>query len=129
MNVLLSIKPKYVKEILNGNKKYEFRKSVFRSYDSLNKVYIYSSSPVKRIVAAFTIEAIIEDHPDELWNKCKDFSGIEETEFFNYFKGRNKGVAIKIGKIKVFDPINPEDFFPDFSPPQSFYYIPEYRPF
>jgi len=52
MNVLLSIKPKYANQILNGNKRYEFRKSVFNHRD-LEMVYIYSSSPIKRIVGAF----------------------------------------------------------------------------
>ena len=33
MNVLLSIKPKYANQIINGNKKYEFRKSVFKNRD------------------------------------------------------------------------------------------------
>jgi len=47
MNVLLSIKPKYASQIIEGNKRYEFRKSVFKNRD-LDMVYIYSSSPVKR---------------------------------------------------------------------------------
>ena len=41
MNVLLSIKPKYANQILNGNKRYEFRKSVFKNRN-LDVVYIYS---------------------------------------------------------------------------------------
>jgi type I restriction enzyme S subunit len=57
MNVLLSIKPKYANQIVKGNKKYEFRKSVFKNRD-LEMVYIYSSSPVKRIIGAFAIKMI-----------------------------------------------------------------------
>jgi len=53
MNVLLSIKPKYVDLILNGEKKYEFRRKIFRN--ETNKVYVYCTSPVKKIVAYFTI--------------------------------------------------------------------------
>jgi predicted transcriptional regulator len=74
MNVLLSIKPKYVEEILNGNKKYEFRKSIFKCKEKLEMIYIYSSSPVKKVVGAFVIESIIEDHPKVLWEKFKQFS-------------------------------------------------------
>lgn len=125
MNVLLSVKPKYAKEILNGNKKYEFRKVIFRHRNNLDKVYIYSSSPVKRIVGAFAIESIIDDNPEKLWNKCKEFAGITKEEFFNYFKEKNKGFAIKIGVVEVFDPINPKEFIPDFIPPQSFCYLHE----
>jgi type I restriction enzyme S subunit len=102
MNVLLSIKPKYVNEIVNGNKRYEFRKSVFRKRGNVGKVYIYASSPVKRIV-----------------------SGISEVEFFDYFRDKDKGYAIEIGMLELFGPINPKDHVPDFSPPQSFCYTDE----
>ena len=121
MNVLLSIKPKYASQIIEGNKKYEFRKSVFKNRD-LDMVYIYSSSPVKRIVGAFSIKNIIEKHPEQLWGECKDFSGIDKGDFFDYFRGKEKGFAIEIGDVEVFDPINPKDVIPDFVPPQSFCY-------
>lgn len=122
MNVLLSIRPKYVTEIVNGNKRYEFRKSVFKQRDNVDKVYIYASSPVKRIVGAFTIENIIEEHPEALWRLCKDLSGIAEVEFFDYFRNKDKGYAIEIGVLELFDPVNPKDHVPDFVPPQSFSY-------
>ncbi|CAG0964490.1 hypothetical protein METP2_01007 [Methanosarcinales archaeon] len=125
MNVLLSIKPKYVEEILNGNKKYEFRKSIFKCREELEMIYIYSSSPVKKIVGAFVIENIIEDHPEVLWLKFKEFSGInDEKEFFNYFGSKKKGFAIKIGELEVFkSPVDPRLLNLDFVPPQSFCYI------
>lgn len=125
MNVLLSIKPKYVEEILKGNKKYEFRKSIFRCREELEVVYIYSSSPVKKIVGAFVIENIIEDHPKVPWEKFKEFSGInDEKEFFNYFGTNKKGFAIEIGDLQIFEsPADPRILIPDFVPPQSFRYI------
>jgi len=126
MNVLLSIKPKYVKEILKGKKKYEFRRSIFRYREEIEMVYIYSTSPVKKIVGKFTIEDIIEDHPKNLWESFRDFSGIEGEEFFNYFGATKKGFAIKIGELEVFkNPIDPKLITPSFVPPQSFRYIDE----
>ncbi len=123
MNVLLSIKPRFVEEILNGTKRYEFRKTVFKSSGSLEKIYIYSSAPVKRIVASFMVDTIIEDHPKELWQKLRDFSGVTETDFFNYFGFRDRGYAIKIKDLQIFaKPLNPKDIRKDFLPPQSFCY-------
>jgi hypothetical protein len=52
--VLLSIKPKYVKSIIEGDKRYEFRKTIFKNRE-INRIYIYSSSPVKKIVGTFEI--------------------------------------------------------------------------
>ena len=126
MNVLLSIKPKYVEAIINRTKKYEFRKSAFRCKEAIELVYVYSTSPVKKIVGAFTIENIVEDHPRKLWEKFKEFSGIEEEEFFRYFGRHKKGFAIKIEEIEVFEiPIDPFQEFLDFKPPLSFYYMDE----
>ena len=123
MNVLLSIKPKYVKEIMNGNKRYEFRRSIFRCREDIELVYIYSTSPVKKIVGVFTIKSIIEDHPKNLWDNFKEFSGIDEEEFFNYFGERKKGFAIGIENVEVFEcPIDPKISIPDFVLPQSFCY-------
>ena len=84
---------------------------------------MYSTSPVKKIVGAFTVESIIEDHPEALWQKFKDSSGIEEKEFFAYFGSSRKGFAIKIKEVKAFKPIDPETVISDFSPPQSFCYV------
>ena len=55
MNVLLSVKPKYAEKIVEGKKKYEFRRAIFQK-QNIEKVYIYSSSPVSKIVAAFRSE-------------------------------------------------------------------------
>ena len=123
MNVLLSIKPKFVESILNGEKRYEFRKVIFKK-KSVEKVYIYSSSPVKKIVGTFIVGDIIEDHPREIWERCHKESGIDEVQFFNYFNGRKKGFAIAIEYLEPMDePIDPRNLFPDFVAPQSFCYF------
>lgn len=125
MSVLLSIKPKYVEEMMNGNKKYEFRKVVWKR-ENLKKVYVYSSAPVKKIIGIFYVGDIIEDSPEYLWSEFKDHSGIAEEEFFNYFKKHNTGFAIEIDRLELFDkPIDPFEMFSDFYPPQSYYYIDE----
>ncbi len=64
MNVLLSVKPKYAEKIVEGTKKYEFRRSIFKRND-IEKVYIYSSSPVSKIIASFQIEKILKDSPEK----------------------------------------------------------------
>ncbi|QQS44437.1 hypothetical protein IPM65_02455 [Candidatus Roizmanbacteria bacterium] len=123
MNVLLSIKPKYVDKIVQSIKKYEFRKIIFKN-KSPWRVYIYCSSPVKKIVGYFTIETIIEDHPYNLWETCKDHSGISKEDFFTYFEDREKGYAIKIDKIDIFkNPVEPNEYFDNFIPPQSYKYL------
>lgn len=124
MNVLLSIKPKYVQTIINGKKKYEFRKKVFKRHDKIKNVYIYSTSPEKKIVAYFTIKDIIEGHPKKLWKRFEKYSGLDEKEFNLYFLDSKTGFAIEIGELTVFEkPLNPNDFISNFKAPQSFMYL------
>jgi predicted transcriptional regulator len=126
MNVLLSVKPKYAELIMKGSKKYEFRKVVFNN-KYIEYVYIYSSSPVKKIVGIFRIGTIIEDRPLSLWDQLKGYSGMEEDEFFDYFENRKIGFAIEIKDFKRFeDPLDPKDLIPRFVPPQSFCYMKEH---
>ncbi|APH38221.1 restriction endonuclease subunit S [Methanohalophilus halophilus] len=124
MNVLLSIKPEYVDEILKGKKKFEFRKSIFKRRD-ITKVFIYSSSPVKKIVASFEIAGIIEDYPENIWDQCHEYGGITKNDFFDYFSNTQIGYAIKICNLHEFSkPIDPYLLKKDFRPPQSYYYLP-----
>lgn len=123
MDVLLSIKPKYAEAILRGEKKYEFRKTRFKRTD-IEKILIYSSSPVKRIVASFEAGEIVEGEPKKLWDELSFDAGINETEFFKYYKDKDKGFAIKITNLQHFEePIDPKELRSDFVPPQSFCYM------
>ena len=121
MKVILSIKPKYVERILSGEKKYEFRKIIFK--EPVDEVIIYASSPIKKFVASFKIGEIIKDKPSSLWIKCNGESGLDESEFFSYFKDYNSGFAIRIMNLQTFnEPIEPTSIFNNFMPPQSFQY-------
>lgn len=123
MDVLLSIKPKFAEAIIDGRKRYEFRKSKFVKKD-INLVYIYATSPVKKIIGIFKISNIVEDSPGALWDRLKDHAGISEEEFFNYFSDNEKGFALEIKDVEKFEnPIDPETLIPNFLPPRSFYYF------
>lgn len=123
MKILLSIKPKYVKEIISGKKKYEFRTAIFKERYS-NEILVYSSSPVKRIVGKFKIGRILEDKPEKLWEQVKDTAGLSDEEFFAYFKDKSIGFAIEIIDFILFDkPIDPKVLDPNFVSPQSYLYI------
>lgn len=122
MKVLLSIKPEYVKKIFSGEKKYEFRRNIFKRKE-IDTIVIYSTSPEKKIVGEFKIDEVIEENPEKLWNLFNDFSGIKEKPFKEYFKGKEKGYAIKIGKVKKYKNFKTlKDYSIDYAP-QSFLYL------
>jgi len=123
MDVLLSIKPKFAESIINGKKKYEFRKKTF-SKKNIGRVYVYSTTPIKKIVGTFKINNIIADRPSTLWHRLKDDAGISEEEFFDYFKNGEFGFAFEIVDVEKFEtPVDPKIVFSNFVPPQSFRYI------
>ena len=123
MNVLLSVKPQYANAILDGTKKFEFRKSIFVTFQP-EKVFIYASSPQKEIIGYFTYSEIKKDTPEKIWRASKKFAGIDEATYFNYFRGRQYAIAIKIASvIQLEQSIRPSEYVENFIPPQSFYYL------
>ena len=123
MSILLSIKPKYVNEILKETKTFEFRKTIFKQ-KGIMFALIYSSSPVKKIVAEFKIGKIYESSPKILWKKYQNRAGVTEKEFFKYFEGKEQGYAIEIKDLRKFSKqIDPKTINPEFRAPQSFSYI------
>lgn len=124
MKVLLSIKPEYVQEIIKGNKKFEYRKRIFK--EDVKSVVIYSTMPVGKIIGEFKIDKILNDSPIELWNKTSKYAGISKISFMDYFSGRNDGFAIEIKEfIKYQEPINPKEINDNFVAPQSYKYLRE----
>jgi type I restriction enzyme S subunit len=74
--VLLSIRPKYVKAMNRNEKLYEFRKTIFDT-GRIERVIIYSTSPVKKISATFRTRTVVKASPDELWTRFGDVSGLK----------------------------------------------------
>lgn len=122
MNVILSIKPQFVQEIIAGRKKFEFRKKIFKQ--QIQKVYIYSSSPECKIIGEFVLGHIVEGTPISVWKKTNKHSGITKAFFDSYFLNRKKAYALKINDfIKYEKPVNPYAILSDFTPPQSYRYV------
>lgn len=122
MKVLLSIKPEYVNKIVSGEKKFEYRKRIFK--ERIDTVVVYSTMPVGKIIGEFRIEEIINDTPDNIWSLTNQHSGISENFFMEYFDNCKQGFALKIKDIELYStPIDPKKRKKRFTPPQSFMYI------
>ena len=67
MKILLSIKPKYVSSIMNGTKKFEFRRKIFKRKD-VDTVVVYATKPIGKVVGEFEIKQVISDTPKSVWN-------------------------------------------------------------
>ena len=119
MKVLLSIKPKFVESIIKGNKKYEYRKAIFKK--NVDTVVIYKTTPCCKIIGEFEIDGILYDTPENIWQITQEFAGITQDYFDKYFYNRKIAYAIKIGNIKQYE-LEPKDIIKQFKAPQSFMY-------
>lgn len=99
MRVLLSVKPEYAESILNGTKRFEFRKSVFRR-EGIKTVVLYSTMPVGKVVGEFDIATVHSAQPPHLWRLTSHAAGISRTFFDAYFSGRHTAHAIEVKQTR-----------------------------
>ena len=120
-HALLSIKPVYAEAIFAGKKRFEFRRNIFR--ENIQVVIVYMSSPVMQVVGEFSVDGIITDDVADLWDRTERHAGINRQAFMDYFNGKDKGHAIKIGKVRRYE--EPRDLHATYGvrPPQSFLYL------
>lgn len=123
MKVLFSIKPEYADKILSGEKKFEFRKSIFKN-PGVTTVVIYATKPLGKVVGEFDIERILASCPESLWIKTEKHSGITRDFFNEYFKNRDLAFAIKVKSARRYkNPLDLIDVLPTNTAPQSFCYL------
>ena len=95
--ILLSINPNHVENILNGTKRYEFRKKACKR--QVDKILIYSTTPIMKVVGEAEVEDVLVDNPEVIWKKTKTKSGIDKKFFDQYYKNRNQAVAYKLKNV------------------------------
>lgn len=119
--ILLSINPEHVEHIMDGTKKYEFRKT--KCKEDVDEIVIYETAPTKKVVAEVTVEEVLEDVPSVIWEKTKDYSGISRDFFFDYYSGKARAVAYKLSDLRKFDEPKSLESYGLTAAPQSFVYV------
>ena len=119
--ILLPIKPEYANRIVEQTKLYEYRKNKCKR--KVDKIVVYSTSPVKKIIAEVEVKGIISNSPDKLWKETKDYSGISKTKYMKYFENKDIAFAYKLGKVLIYDkPKTLKDIGINYYP-QSYVYL------
>lgn len=124
MKILLSIKPEYAERIFNGEKRYEYRKRLFKRND-INSIIVYVTKPVGKVVGEFEIAEILEDNPIDIWERTKQYSGISKRDYMKYFQDKKTGFAISIKNTTIYkQPLELKELSSAIkSAPQSFMYV------
>jgi predicted transcriptional regulator len=119
--LLLSINPEHVENILLGTKQVEFRKT--RCRRDVNSIVIYATAPQKMVVAEAEIQEIIDDDINEVWRQTSDLAGISYASFRSYYQGRTRAVAYRLRNVKIYERPKSLSDFGVRCAPQSYVYI------
>jgi predicted transcriptional regulator len=126
-SIILSIRPEYVKRIVEGAKQVELRRVCPKQIHSGTLVLIYASSPIQAIVGAFKVDYVIQKPLQELWELVQNHAGVTRQEFDLYFQGVSNGVGIFFSETWTMEnPVKLQQIqqkVEGFSPPQGFRYI------
>ena len=119
--ILLSINPIHVENIMNGTKRYEFRKKACKRH--VDKILIYSTNPIMRVVGEAEVEDVLIDSPEVIWEKTEEKSGIDKSFFNQYYEIRDQAVAYKLKNVVKYASPKELKEYGISNAPQSFQYI------
>ena len=121
--ILLSIKPEYVKRILNGEKGFEYRKRL--ASKPVDLIVIYSTHPVMKIVGEVNVKGILKNSPTALWENTKKKAGISRKKYRQYFQGNKEAFAYELGEVTEYKRYYNLNEIGINQAPQSFVYLTE----
>ena len=119
---LMPIHPQYANAILDGSKGAEFRKR--RLAPDIQRIVIYATAPISRIIGEFTIGATVVGSPQEIWRDHGKTGQITEPAFHSYFTGRDMAVAFVVTQTRRYaESLALADLSPRPAIPQSTIYL------
>lgn len=120
---LISVHPKYVRQILNGSKRVEFRR-VWTSRQVTHLV-LYSTAPDMKVVAILELEKTVERSKAGLWELAKQYGGgLTRKALRTYFSDKKLGYGLIIASVQVLEkPMPLSDAIPGVRAPQSYAYL------
>ena len=102
--LMLSIKPKFVKAIFDGTKKFEFRTR--EPQKKVDEIIIYETAPMSMVVGSFKVKATTGT-PQEISKLTRGYTGLTGKEYWEYYRSKDKAVAYEIGELVRFEEAKP----------------------
>jgi predicted transcriptional regulator len=89
----------------------------------VDKIVIYATYPIMRVVAEVDVEKVIEGDLNEVWKQTKKFSGINRYFYDKYYSGKKKAVAYKLCNVRKYKRRKLLSAYGVQNAPQSFVYL------
>jgi predicted transcriptional regulator len=125
-NVLFSIRPNHVAEILNGNKTVELRRRRPHIVAG-SRIWIYATSPTAALKGYAKLDRVETAAPSTIWERFKGQVGVSKRDFDHYFAGQSVAHALVLSDVREL--ANPlilktiRKFVRGFHPPQFFCHL------
>ena len=115
----ISIPPFFLK--IGGQHSHQMLKK--KCKQKVDKIVIYCTDPIKKVVAEVLVEDLISNTPIKVWNITKEYAGISKIKYMQYFANTEVAYAYKLSKIKKYDvPKTLEELGINYYP-QSYVYL------
>jgi predicted transcriptional regulator len=98
---LLSVRPKYVDQILTGQKTIELRRQRPR-IEQGHAFFLYASSPIQAVAGVAQVCGVEIRGIGGLWKEVSARARITRAEFSAYFDACERGVAIHLASALTF---------------------------
>lgn len=130
--VFLSIKPQHAEAILDGSKKYEYRRQPPVA-DPPYTMLLYATEDVQAVVGAALVDHVVTDNTVAVITRTSDMTPHDPDDLSEYFAGKDEANALHVRHaVRVEPPICRGEIgerWADFTVPQNFRYVtPEEQP-
>lgn len=96
---IISLKPRYAKLVLSGEKTVELRNRVVR-LEPGTQMWIYSTRPVARIVGVAEIGLVVHAGPSEIWRRFGAEICVDRNGFDSYVGDRERVSALVLRSVR-----------------------------
>lgn len=123
--VLLSVKPRFARAILEGRKTVEVRRR-FPQVPTGTTVVLYSSSPERAVLGTVRLKCAIRVNPKAVWETYSEEIGIEEHALEDYLAGADASTVLQVEAPEIWSRPIPLGLLREIlrlEPPQSFRYL------
>lgn len=97
-DILISIKPKHVKDLLSGIKTVELRRRALRIPVG-TRIWVYSTLPDAHVRMVATVEKLEEWAPSTIWRKNSKKMALSKLEYDGYVEGCSKVCALHLSSV------------------------------
>lgn len=118
-SILLSIKPRFAREIYDKTKHIELRKRQ-PNVPSGTPVYMYETLPIGKITGIFVYMGCIVEEKESFWKRYGGLTYVTKKEFFEYYENEAFVYGWKIGLVVKFEKNNTLRDFDKEKAPQSY---------